>query len=200
MRLPKVFKNLVNEIEKLPGVGQKSAMRLALHLVQDKDSNPLSLASALKSASNEIQYCEICGALSDDKICEICSDPNRDQGRICVVENIIDMLAIERAGFFEGVYHVLGGVVSPLDNMDENSINIQGLVDRSAKSNEIIFSLPSSVEADATFLIIKDAIKRAGYSPKFTRVAVGLAVGSNIDYADSLTLIRSFENRTEASE
>lgn len=197
MKLPKVFKNLVNEIEKLPGVGQKSAMRLALSLVQDSDSNALALASALTSAKKEIEYCTVCGTLSDSEICEICSDPNRDHSRICVVESIIDMLAIERAGFYDGVYHVLGGVVSPLDNMDENNVNISGLLQRLENVEEIIFSLPSSVEADATYLIIKDAVEKAGYNPKFTRVAVGLAVGSNIDYADALTLIRSFENRTE---
>jgi recombination protein RecR len=197
MRLPKVFKNLVNEIEKLPGVGQKSAMRLALSLVQDEDSNALSLASALTDARKNIEYCSICGTLADGEICDICSDPKRDQSRICVVENVIDMLAIERAGFYEGVYHVLGGVISPLDNIDESSINIDGLIKRLNNVNEIIFSLPSSVEADATFLITKDSVQKAGFSPKFTRVAVGLAVGSNIDYADSLTLIRSFENRVE---
>lgn len=199
MKLPKVFKNLVNEIEKLPGVGQKSAMRLALSLVQDDDSNALALASALTDAKKNIQYCSVCGTLSDSEVCDICADPGRDSSRICVVENIIDMLAIERAGFYDGVYHVLGGVVSPLDNMDENNVNISGLIDRLQPQNvkEIIFSLPSSVEADATYLIIKDAVQRAGFSPKFTRVAVGLAVGSNIDYADALTLIRSFENRME---
>ncbi len=197
MKLPKVFKNLVNEIEKLPGVGQKSAMRLALSLVQDIDSNALALAQALKDAKTNINYCSICGNLSEGDLCEICADLNRDQRRICVVESLIDLLAIERAGFFEGVYHVLGGVVSPLDNMDESSINIEGLTRRIENVNEVIFSLPSSVEADATFLIIKDTVQRAGYSPKFTRVAVGLAIGSNIDYADALTLIRSFENRIE---
>lgn len=197
MKLPKVFKNLVNEIEKLPGIGQKSAMRLALSLVQDKDSNALALASALTQAKSNIDYCEICGNLAEGNLCDICADPNRDQRRICVVESVIDVLAIERAGFYDGVYHVLGGVISPLDNMDENSINIEGLIKRLNKVNEIIFSLPASVEADATFLIIKDAVQKAGFEPKFSRVAVGLAVGANIDYADSLTLIRSFENRTE---
>ncbi|GIW57538.1 MAG: recombination protein RecR [Candidatus Dojkabacteria bacterium] len=196
MKLPKDFKNLINEIEKLPGIGPKSALRLALYLVESKDANPYALASALVSAKNNIKYCKFCGALSDDDVCDICRSYDRDKTKICVVENIIDMLAIERANFFDGLYHILGGVISPLDDVTEDNIRIRELIARLDKVKEIIFSLPSSLEADATFLVLKDQIHQYNSNIKLTRVAIGLPVGANIDYADPLTLIRSFENRS----
>jgi len=195
MKLPKYFKNLVNEIEKLPGLGPKSAMRLGLHLVNSKDSNAAALTNALSEARNKIQFCKECGALSDSNICEICSSPDRDATKICIVENIIDMLAIERASFFNALYHVLGGVISPLDDIGIAELNLQKLLDRLEKVEEIIYALPSSVESDATFLLLKEAVIKIKPEMKFTKVAIGLPIGSNIDYADSLTLIRSFENR-----
>lgn len=200
MKLPKDFKNLVNEIEKLPGVGSKSAMRLALHLVQDRESNANSLASALTSAKKCIRYCSVCGALSDDEICDICSDPERNQEKICVVESIVDMIAIERAAFYDGVYHVLGGVISPLEDIDDSQINLESLYSRLKNAKELIFSLPSSVESDATFLIIREEALKINPELKMTKVAIGLPIGSNIDYADSLTLIRSFENRIPGTD
>jgi recombination protein RecR len=195
MKLPKDFKFLINELEKLPGLGPKSAMRLAIHLIQDKDSNAIALASALSQAKKNTRYCKNCGALSDDEICEICSSHDRDHSKICVVENIVDLLAIERAGFYNGLYHVLGGVVSPLDGVDESEINLEGLYRRLDRIAEIIFALPSSIEADATFLIMRERIEEVNPGIKLSKVAIGLPVGSNIDYADNLTLIRSFENR-----
>jgi len=195
MKLPRYFKNLVNEIEKLPGLGPKSAMRLGLYLVQDKDSNAAAIVNALGDARTNIQFCKECGALSDSDICEICSSHERDKSKICIVENIIDMLAVERANFYNGLYHVLGGVVSPLEDVSLSELNIDKLMERLEPVNEIIYALPSSIEADATFLLLKDLITKIKPEMKFTKVAIGLPVGSNIDYADSLTLIRSFENR-----
>jgi recombination protein RecR len=198
MRLPKDFKFLINELSKLPGLGEKSATRLALHLVQAKDSNALALASSLSQAKKNTRYCKQCGALSEDEVCEICSSSDRDTRRICVVENIIDLLAIERAGFYDGLYHVLGGVVSPLEGVDESEINLESLYKRLEGVKEIIFALPSSIESDATFLIMKDRIQQTHPDIHLSKVAIGLPVGSNIDYADNLTLIRSFENRVES--
>ncbi|BDQ04737.1 MAG: recombination protein RecR [Candidatus Dojkabacteria bacterium] len=195
MKLPKDFKNLVNEIEKLPGIGQKSALRLALYLVDTQDANPYALASALVRAKDNLQYCKYCGALSDNEVCEICSSSDRDKTKICVVENIIDMLAIERANFFDGLYHVLGGVISPLDDVTEDKIRIRQLIMRLDNVREVIFALPASLEADTTFLIIKEKIHQYSTNIKLTRVAIGLPVGANIDYADPLTLMQSFENR-----
>ncbi len=195
MKLPRDFKFLINELEKLPGLGPKSAMRLALYLMQSKDSNAIALSTALSQAKKNTRYCKQCGALSDDEVCEICSDETRDGTKICVVENIVDLLAIERAGFYSGLYHVLGGVISPFEGVDESEINLEGLYSRLNKVNEIIFALPSSIEADATFLIMKDRIEETHSNARLSKVAIGLPVGSNIDYADSLTLIRSFENR-----
>lgn len=195
MKLPRDFKNLVNELEKLPGLGPKSALRLGLFLIESKDSNASALAMSLVNAKKNLKYCEECGSLSDDQICEICSSNERDHSRICVVENIIDMLAIERANFFDGIYHILGGVISPLDEIGEDQIALEKLLSRIEDVEEIIFALPASLEADATFLILKESICRVKPQIKFSKVAIGLPVGSNIDYADSLTLIRSFENR-----
>ena len=198
MKLPKDFKFLINELEKLPGLGPKSAMRLAIHLIQDKESNALALASAMSQAKKNTRYCKVCGAFSDDEICEICADGQRDHTKICIVENIVDLLAIERAGFFNGLYHVLGGVVSPLEGIDETEINLESLYSRLENVEEIIFALPSSIEADATFLIMKERIEEVNSTTNLSKVAIGLPVGSNIDYADNLTLIRSFENRVGA--
>lgn len=195
MKLPKEFKNLVNEIEKLPGIGPKSALRLALFLVESKWSNASALASSIINAKNKLKHCKICGALSDDEVCDICASHDRDKTKICVVENIIDMIAIERANFFNGVYHILGGLISPLDDITEDQLNIEQLIKRLHGVNEVIFAIPASLEADATFLILKEAIHKVDPKISLTKVAIGLPVGSNIDYADSLTLIRSFENR-----
>jgi recombination protein RecR len=195
MKLPKDFKFLINELEKLPGLGPKSAMRLAIHLIQDKESNAIALASALSQSKKNTKYCKFCGAFSDEDMCEICSSHERDRSKICIVENIVDLLAVERAGFYNGLYHVLGGVVSPLDGIDESEINLEGLYTRLDRAEEIIFALPSSIEADATFLIMQERILEVKPNIKLSKVAIGLPVGSNIDYADNLTLIRSFENR-----
>lgn len=195
MKLPKDFKMLVNELEKLPGVGNKSATRLALHLIQSRDSNAIALANAISGAKRNTKYCSQCGALTDENICEICSSNERNTRKICIVENIVDLLAIERAGFYEGLYHVLGGLISPLEGIDESEINLESLMGRLENVEEIIYALPSSLEADATFLVIKEKVEDVKPNISFTKVAIGLPVGSNIDYADSLTLIRSFENR-----
>lgn len=195
MHLPKDFKYLVNELEKLPGLGPKSAMRLALYLVQSKDSNAIALASSLGQAKKHTRYCTICGALSDSEVCEICSDSKRDHSKICIVESIVDLLAIERAGFYHGLYHVLGGVISPLEGIDESQINLESLYKRLDEVDELVYALPSSIESDATFLVIKDAVQRLKPSIQLSKFAIGLPVGSNLDYADNLTLIRSFENR-----
>jgi recombination protein RecR len=198
MKLPKYFKNLVNELEKLPSLGPRSAMRLGLYLIQDKDSNAGSLVSALKDARSSIQICKECGALSDSEICDICDSHERNHSKICIVENIIDMLALERAGFFDGIYHVLGGVISPLDDVSIETLNIDSLMKRLDGVEEIIYSLPSSVESDATFLILKDMVENINPNIRFSKFAIGLPVGGNIDYTDNLTLIRSFENRIGA--
>jgi recombination protein RecR len=195
MKLPKEFKNLVSEIEKLPGIGNKTAMRLALYLIQSRDSNAIPLSKSIVLAKERIRKCSICGSISSEDVCDICNDSERDRSKICIVENVDDLIAIEKASFYNGLYHVLGGVVSPLDDIYENSLNIESLESRLKDVKEIIFSLPSSVEADATFLVIRDRVKAVNPNIPISKVAIGLPVGSNIDYADSLTLIRSFENR-----
>ncbi len=199
MLLPKSFLVLVNEIEKLPGIGSKTAFRLALHLLLSSDSNINTLAKAISDAKQNIKVCEICGNLaeSDNSLCEICNDAKRDKSIICIVENIQDLIAIERTDHYNGIYHVLGGLISPVENIDESDINLDSLIKRikDVEVRELIYAIPRSLEADATFIIIKQRLKELSIDTKLTRFATGLPVGGHIDYVDSITLIQSFENR-----
>ncbi|MCX8035386.1 MAG: recombination mediator RecR [Candidatus Dojkabacteria bacterium] len=198
MVLPKSFLALVNEIEKLPGIGSKTAFRLALHLLLSSDSNISNLAKAITDAKNNIRICHICGNLAEsDDLCEICKDPRRNQSVICVVETIQDLVAIERTDHYKGLYHVLGGLISPVENIDENDINLDLLIKRTKEKNikEIIYAVPRSLEADATFIMMKQRLRDSNIDVKLTRFATGLPVGGHIDYVDSITLIQSFDNR-----
>lgn len=198
MLLPKSFLVLVNEIEKLPGIGSKTAFRLALHLLLSSDSNISTLAKAILDAKQNIKVCQICGNLTEsDSICEICKDAKRDKGIICIVENIQDLIAIERTDHYKGIYHVLGGLISPVENIDESDINLDSLIQRvkNVEVKELIYAIPRSLEADATFIIIKQRLKELGIKTRLTRFATGLPVGGHIDYVDNITLIQSFENR-----
>lgn len=196
--LPGYFKNLVNEISKIPGIGTKTALRIALFLLKNDKNDSLRLANSIVEALNSLQICYVCGILSEGNLCKICTSHERDHSVVCVVESFVDFLAIERAGFYKGVYHILGGLVSPIEGIDQNSINIEKLYGRlkePSKVKELILALPSSLEGDATVLLIKNYIDKMNPNIKLTRVAMGLPVGVNPDYADDLTLIKSFENR-----
>lgn len=197
MKLPLYLLELVNEIQKLPGIGNKTATRLALFLLQSKSSNSISLANKLIEGKNRVRLCNQCGALSEDNLCPVCSDIKRNRSRICIVETISDMIAIEKTGYYDGLYHVLGGVVSPVDSIYESDLNIKSLFSRLEDVNEIIFAIPSGIESDTTFLILKKRLNSEFPKIRVSRVAVGLPIGGNIDFIDDLTLIKAFENRIE---
>lgn len=196
MFIPKYIKRLVNEIEKIPGIGNRTAWRIALFLLNADKNVSKNLAAAILNAVEVKRNCKICGAFSDVDVCQICSSQVRDRSKICVVETLADLLALETASFYDGLYHILGDLISPIDNVTEENIRIKELYNRIDHNiKELIFALPINLEADATFLIIKNYVQENFNWVKVSKIAVGLPVGSNIDLIDKMTLLRSFENR-----
>ncbi len=191
----KLLEKAVDHIAQLPGIGKRTALRLALHLLQRPETQALDLADALKSLRLEIQHCKKCNALSDDELCVICSDPRRDERLVCVVEDIRDVLAIEATAEYRGLYHVLGGKISPMDGIGPSDLSITGLVERLKTEvvDEVIFALSASMEGDTTQFYIHKQLKE--FSVKCSTLARGLAVGDELQYADEITLGRSISNR-----
>ncbi|MBU1023036.1 recombination mediator RecR [bacterium] len=190
------FDRVINELSRLPGVGPKTAQRLALFLLRESQDNNDRLAHAISELKKNIRFCIKCHNLSEGEICAICAHPNRDSSMICVVEEPIDALAIERIGEFKGVYHVLHGVISPLDGSYPENIKIKELLERVEKNHvsEIILATGANVDGDATALYIGNLLKG---KMKVTRIARGLPVGSELDYADQGTLLKALEGRRE---
>ena len=186
----------VNELAKLPGIGRKTALRLSLHLLQQDPSNVESLSHALLEMKNNIRYCRICGNLSDAEVCQICDNYKRDKEIVCVVSDIRDILAIEKTAQYNGVYHVLNGIISPIDGVGPSDLNIESLVERVARGEirEIIFALSSTIEGDTTSFYLYRKIQ--DYKVSVSTIARGIAVGDELEYADELTLGRSLLNRT----
>ena len=190
----------VNEISKLPGIGKKSALRLVLHLLRQDEGVAVALGEAIIKLRKEINYCKICHNISENEICEICSDEKRDKSTVCVVENIKDVISIENTRQFNGVYHVLGGIISPIDGISPNDIEIDSLVERvkSGEIKEIILALSTTMEGDTTnFYIFR---KLAGYDVKISILARGVSIGDELEYTDEVTLGRSILNRTLFTE
>lgn len=190
-----LLESAVNEFAKLPGIGRKTALRLVLHLLkQDKDTVH-SFSDAVRKLRDEIKHCSKCNNISDSDICDICTNPRRDTSTICVVESIRDVMAIENTQQYNGVYHVLGGVISPMDGIGPDDLNINSLEER-VKSNpvsEIILALSTTMEGDTTnFYIYK---KLAGTQASISTIARGVSVGDELEYADEITLGRSLVNR-----
>ena len=191
----KLLQNAVDEISRLPGIGKNTATRLALNLIKEKDENVMKLIAAIKSLKNGILFCEQCCNLSDKSICGICSNRKRDPSVLCIVEDIRDVMAIENTGQFNGLYHVLGGKISPVDGVGPNQLTIDKLVDRVKKNNinEIIFALSATMEGDTTNYYIFKKINN--YSIKFSTISRGVSVGDNLEYTDEITLGRSIVKR-----
>lgn len=190
----------INEISKLPGIGKKSALRLVLHLLRQDEDVAVALGEAIIKLRKEIKYCKVCHNISENEVCEICSDEKRDRSTICVVENIKDVISIENTHQFNGVYHVLGGIISPIDGISPNDIEIDSLVERvkSENINEVILALSTTMEGDTTnFYIFR---KLAGYNVKISILARGVSIGDELEYTDEITLGRSILNRTLFSE
>ncbi len=196
MELPsKLLENAVNEMAQLPGIGKRTALRLVLHLLKQPAEQTEILSSALTAMRNDIQYCKECNTISDADVCGICSNASRDKSIICVVEDVRDVMALENTGMFKGVYHVLGGKISPIEGVGPSQLKISSLVDKVKQGNvtEIIFALSSTMEGDTTNFYIYKQIK--DYEIKTSTIARGIAVGDELEYADEVTLGRSLLNR-----
>lgn len=190
----------VNEISKLPGIGKKSALRLVLHLLRQEESVAVALGEAIIKLRKEIKYCKLCHNISDKELCDICADTKRDKSIVCVVENIKDVISIENTRQFNGVYHILGGIISPIDGISPNDIEIESLVDRvkSGEIKEIILALSTTMEGDTTnFYIFR---KVAEFDIKISILARGVSIGDELEYTDEVTLGRSILNRTPFTE
>lgn len=191
----KLLSNAVDEISKLPGIGKSTALRLALHLVNRDEGDIDNLLKSIRQLKDDVLFCDKCKSLSDEKICNICSSPNRNPKLLCVVEDIRDVMAIENTGQFKGLYHVLGGKISPVDGVGPNQLNISSLLQRVIEEdiNEIIFALSATMEGDTTNYYIYRKIKKEGI--KFSTIARGVSVGDNLEYTDEITLGRSILKR-----
>lgn len=194
---PAPVAKLIEEFEKLPGIGHKTAQRLAFHILNIPQERAEHFARVVVDAKRKIKYCTICGNLTDVDPCKICSNPNRDKTSICVVEAPKDVLAMERIREFKGLYHVLGGVISPMDGTGPDDINIKGLIARiaSGEIKEVIMATNPNVEGEATAIYISKILKPFGVMT--TRIAHGIPVGGDLEYADEVTLAKSLEGRRE---
>ena len=194
---PKPLAKLINELSKLPGIGNKSAQRLAFHILALEDREAQQLAEAITYAKREMKYCSVCGNLTDEDPCAICSDPSRRGDVICVVENPRDVMAMERIKEFNGLYHVLHGVISPMEGIGPEDINLKSLIQRLQVNDvkELIIATNPNIEGEATAMYIARLIKPAGI--KVTRIAHGIPVGGDLEYADEVTLLKSLEGRRE---
>ena len=194
-----LLENAVNEFSRLPGIGRKTALRLALHLLRQPETEAEKFGNAVIQLRKEIHYCTVCHNISDTDICQICAHPGRDASTVCVVENIRDVMSIENTQQFRGLYHVLGGIISPMDGVGPSDLQIASLVERvrAGGVKEVILALSTTMEGDTTnFYLFR---KLAPFEVKVTTIARGVAVGDELEYADEVTLGRSILNRVEFS-
>lgn len=191
----KLLEKAVNEMSQLPGIGKRTALRLVLHLLRQPKEQTSLLASALEHMRNDIKFCRSCNNISDTELCEICSNPRRTEEIICVVEDIRDVMAIENTSSFKGLYHVLGGKISPMDGIGPNDLNIASLVEKvkEGKVKELIFALSSTMEGDTTNFYIFKQIQ--DFDIVTSTIARGISVGNELEYTDEVTLGRSILNR-----
>jgi recombination protein RecR len=190
-----LLEKAVSEVSKLPGIGRKTALRLVLHLLRQEDGTVDELTAALSKLKHEVRHCRICHNISDSDVCPICSDQRRDSTTICVVENIQDVMAIENTQQYHGLYHVLGGIISPIDGIGPSDIEVESLVKRVSEGgiSEVIMALSSTMEGDTTaFYIFR---KLDPYEVKQSVIARGISVGNELEYTDEITLGRSILNR-----
>lgn len=190
-----LLEKAVNEFAKLPGVGRKTAMRLVLHLLRQDDAMVEAFGHAILTLKREVKYCHICHNISDTETCQICANPQRDSSIVCVVENVRDVMAVEATQQFKGLYHVLGGVISPMDGVGPGDLQIESLVKRVQEGGiqEVILALSTTMEGDTTNFYIYRKLEPLGV--KLTVIARGISVGDELEYADEVTLGRSIVNR-----
>lgn len=191
----KLLENAVNEFAALPGIGQKTALRLVLHLLNQPQVEIEKFSNALTVLKRDIRYCTVCCNISDDQLCRICSSVKRDKSLICVVEDTRDVMAIENTGQYQGVYHVLGGLISPMDGIGPSDLNIESLVDRVKDGgiSEVILALSATMEGDTTIFYLYKKLKETGI--QISTIARGIAFGGELEYVDEITLGKSIATR-----
>jgi recombination protein RecR len=195
---PRSLNRLINELGKLPGIGGKTAQRLAFHVLSLTDREAETLADAIVEAKRSLHYCSVCGNLTDKEVCGICSDASRDKTVICVVETPQDVMAMERIREYKGTYHVLHGAISPAEGIGPADINLKSLIERlqgDSDVEEVIIATNPNIEGEATAMYIARLLKPAGI--KVTRIAHGIPVGGDLEYADEVTLLKAVEGRRE---
>lgn len=192
-----LLEHAVSEFSRLPGIGRKTSLRLMLHLLRQEEGIVDNLTTAVSRLRHEVQYCQVCHNISDTDVCPICSNPQRDKSTICVVENIQDVMAVERTSQYNGLYHVLGGIISPMDGIGPSDLQIDSLIERVREGgiSEVIFALASTMEGDTTNFYISRKLQPLGV--KLSVIARGISVGDELEYTDEVTLGRSILNRTE---
>jgi recombination protein RecR len=193
MKYPPALINLIRELGRLPGVGPKSAQRLAFYLFNQPKEEVQALAQALLEAQEHLRQCRICFNVTDEEVCSVCSDPKRNQKQICVIEEPSDLLAIERSGEYDGLYHVLGGSLSPMNGIGPDQLTIKPMLGRLENIEEVILATATTVEGEATAMYLSKLL--SDLNVKTSRIAYGLPVGGNLEYADEVTLGRAIANR-----
>lgn len=193
-----MLENAVSSLSRLPGVGRKTALRFALHLLRREESEAVGIGESIINLRKGIRYCSVCHNISEEPVCPICSSAKRRRSLVCVVENVRDVMSIEATGRYDGVYHVLGGLISPIDGLGPDSLEIASLIERikAGGVEEVILATGATVEADTTDFYIYRLIQRSGTDVKVTQLARGVAVGNEIEYTDEATLARSLVDRT----
>lgn len=193
-----LLENAVNELSRLPGIGRKTALRLALHLLRCDESASDALGKAIIDLRHGIRYCKVCHNISQTEVCPICARNTRDRSVVCVVENVRDVISFENTGRFNGLYHVLGGVISPIDGIGPDKLEIESLVQRVASGEvaEVILALSATMEGDTTNFYIYRQLSKLNLPVKITQIARGVTVGNDIEYTDEITLGRSLDGRT----
>lgn len=192
----RLLENAVNEFAKLPGIGKKTALRLVLHLLKKEVAEVQRFSHSLTQLREEVKHCIICRNISDSDICNICNNPSRNKRLICVVENIRDVMSVENTQQYNGVYHVLGGIISPMDGIGPSDLEIDSLIERIKKgeADEVIFALSTTMEGDSTNFYLYKKLK--DFNIKITTLARGVSIGDELEYTDEVTLGRSLVNRT----
>ena len=191
---PESVQKLILEFSKLPGIGKKTAQRLAFHILSGSKDNAMEFSSAIIDVKTTVQLCSLCGGISDNNLCKICVNKNRDHLLVCVVERPEDIFVFEKTNSFRGIYHVLNGNLSPLDGVGPEDLNLQSLIDRIKPDMEIILAMNASIEGEATALYIQKRMNDK--EVKITRLARGIPVGGELEYTDEATLLRALEGRT----
>ena len=191
---PDSLNNLIDEFSRFPGIGKKTAQRMAFYVLNSTNNLADELSHAIQSLKSKIRFCEKCHGIREDVLCQICSDPRRDSTSICVVENPADIYTFEKTNIFKGLYHVLGGVLSPLDGIGPDDLNINSLIERVNADDEILVATNATIEGEATCLYLANILEKE--SVRVTRLARGLPIGGDLEFVDDATIMRAIEDRS----